>query len=437
MRIFSTQLGSFVTLSLYAYALSGSLAWGAVGIPLPESQLPVQVCMIQFFGPNGELEETCSATLISSHHLHSAGHCFYEKGFESGGAKTAHAVVCPNGERAKIELTRFGNRFSEIAARQKDEMRRFDSVLLRVDHAVSLPAMPVLLEKKAVLSLLQGGPECALFGYGGLAPSDPAYGKLKGTRVNPTAIEVKPSGMIHLHGIGGWNSGLVEGGDSGGSLACRASGKGTWVHLANISARNYDHGSYLAPLFLSPELFEGMPEKSSLDSSEGEKKARLIFIRREAESGISSVARILSRLDPDKLASLRAALEFSSARDGNALLKKIELVRSELISQSIGKKLRLLTFTLVQLDLSSFELDGAEMLGEFRAEKNPFSMGDQAVSQFELEKIEGGFATGKLQIFGNSDYFSYAGCKQNVICVPGTFRNVRVPLSGLDLSVLR
>lgn len=434
MRIFSTALGLFFTL------FSAPLAQAALGIPLPESEIPVQVCAIKFFQPSGELEEVCSATLLSPRRLHSAGHCFFQRSFGAGvSAPSRHEVICPNGQSAQISLVTNGAKFSELGSRQDPEMRRFDSAVIELDRDVQLPPARLVVRKEELARFLARRPVCVLVGYGGTGGGDPNYGTLRATLVQPEAIELRANGLLFVRGIGGWNSGLVEGGDSGGSLACRASKHAPWLHVANISARNYSHGSLLAPLFLSPELFAGIPGRGDLEAeARGEDSARLVLILREAKRELSSIERALARISSERLESLREDLEKASASaEGKILLKKISAAKREIVRASAGKDFRVLPFALVELDLSDFALGGPEMKGEFRAEKNPFSLGDQRSNLFTLGKVEGGHAVGKLRVFGHSDYFGYDGCRHNVICVPGEFRNVRVPLPALDPSSLR
>jgi hypothetical protein len=414
-------------------------AEAAVGFSLPPSSLPEQVCMIRFYDAHGDLAEICSATLMAPKFLHSAGHCFHGNGFDkSGKSSLRNEVSCPNGEKRSVARVKRAAAYSEEEARKDDEMRRFDSAIVELTSEIHLPTMPYISERKAVERLLASSPGCALLGYGGVEHTSREFGKLKGTLVDPKTLSIRESGLVYLMGIGGWNSGSVEGGDSGGSLACLAPGSFRWIHIANISAKDYNYGSLLAPLFLSPELLSGMDQTPALGAEAGLSKARLGFLHRESQAELMAIERLLERTAPERLRELRRSLDgLASERDGESLLSLLQSEKMRAINGAVGKTLRVLPFTRVELDHSSIALDEASQIRNFMPEKNPYSLADQSVNHFTMERIEGRFAVGKLRLFGSSDYFSYLGCKHNVICVPGIFDNVKVPLERLDPSLLR
>jgi len=395
--------------------------------------------MVKLYEPSGGILDICSATLLAPRQMHSAGHCFRGDRLDSEGRLIPKSeVVCPNGFRTKIQKVTLASNYNEKKARQDDIERRFDSALVHLESAVDLPGIKFLKEKDSVVSLMERAAECAVFGYGGNARSGPDSEKLKGTKVDPATIEILSSGLLYVKGIGGWNSGLVQEGDSGGSLSCRDS-NGVWNHLANISAMDFSYRSLLAPLFLSAELVAGLPQKETELARENEVAASLAFHRAEVTAQFRSIEAVLSRVDPSRAHFLREGISksLSTKKEAEEWMKRVKEERGAVLAKSLGKVMRVLPFTRVQLDLADFELESPEFLAEFRSEKNPFSIADQSVNHFLLEKIDGTEAVGRLQIFGSSEYFAYEGCRHNIVCTPGIFRNVRVPVDRLDLSPLR
>jgi hypothetical protein len=158
----------------------------------------------------------------------------------------------------------------------------------------------------------------------------------------------------------------------------------------------------------------------------------------EAESELRSIERILARIDQGALDRLNGGVAgFSTLVEGERLLGEIKKQKLLILRSSVGKAVRVLPFSRVRLDLASFSLASEGRKTDFTEEKNPFSIGDQLFNRFTFEKIEGDEALGTLQIIGDSEFFAFTGCRHNVICVPGTFRNVAVPLERLDPSTLR
>jgi len=435
LRNFFTVTGILVSLLSFELPLAGA----AVGFSLPPSSLPAQVCIIRFFDAQGDLAEICSGTLVAPRILHSAGHCFHGNGFDKEGLSSLrNEVTCPNSEKSAVAKVKRAAAYSEEEARKANDMRRFDSAIVELTSEVHLPTMPYLSERKAVERLLESSPGCALLGYGGVEHTSPDFGKLKGTLVDTKAISIKESGLVQVMGIGGWNSGSVEGGDSGGSLACLTPGSSRWIHIANISAKDYNYGSLFAPLFLNPDLLSGIDPTPALGAEAGLAKARLGFLYRECKVELLALVRLLERAAPDRLKELRSSLEkLASEKEGEALLSLLLGEKLRAVSGAVGKTLRVLPFTRIELDHASFALDEPSQLSNFQPAKNPYSLADQSVNHFSIEKIEGKFAFGKLRLYGGSDYFAYSGCKHNVVCVPGIFQNVKVPLERLDPSLLR
>jgi hypothetical protein len=406
-------------------------AQGAIGIPVEKRLLPVQTCLIRFVDGSDKTVETCSGTILSPLHLQTAAHCFER----SNGEIRPHHVLCPGGRENRATRVIFSRGFiSQEAMRDDDSLRRFDAALLVLERPESSPGMAVVRSLPALKTLLNETSACAVFGYGGVHPLDNAYGKLQGVQVDPRVIRAEPGQPLITANLGGWNSGLVEPGDSGGSLACQDRAK-RWHLIGVTAARTYSYSSLFAPIFENLEIFQGVRFANSQDELAHEQELLLSQSREQLRDMTEAYRKGMSGAgDAQADAWVSRISKLSSEGEAGRLRSEISSAKRKVLQMSSGATVRLRPYSLLELDFANPESLEAQERDKQHLTGNPVSTVDQVYNRFVIKGADEGQATGDLLLYGHSDYFL---CRENVLCGPGTYRNVKVPLSQLDFETLR
>lgn len=431
--LIATLTCSFFSLFFMVY-LTLQKAFAGVGIEIAANELPFQTCHIEFLSNQGLNDSTCSATLISPLFILSAGHCFEKVDIN----KTKHVVRCPNGQSSQISQIQFAAEFKTNEIMKADESaRRHDAALLHLEKPIDLPGMRIVTTKKGLVDLVEASAECGLFGYGGVDPLDKKYGQLRGVKVNPLDVSIGHAEPIYTHNIGGWNSGLVLPGDSGGTLACLDQNK-EWVLIGITSAMSYHYTSLFAPLFYNRDLLtsEFIPETETAQTNAQVLRLELLAARIEKE--ISSIEKALEGKVAEVAETFRRRLaEVKGFAEGKALLREIRATQIELLQQFVGVRAKFHPFSHVYLDFSepnNIQVDGPIGRDHLTEDKNPMSIVDSYFHLFTIAKIDQDVAIGDLIIFGSSEVFI---CRENVLCAPGNYKNVRVSLKQIDFATIR
>lgn len=426
--------------TVFAFNLIGSAARAAMGIPVDPAELPGQVCAIEFYDRINRLAQVCSATLISPETLLTAAHCLDKEPEDL----KRHIVKCPNGEVRIFTKHRFSNRYPGPAIMGTDRhQRRFDAATVTLEQPVAMPGMKVVSSLTEAGRLIAKSPYCAVFGYAGSNLEDPNSVRLAGAKVKPSSIRIESHKPIVIDVDNDWYSGLVEPGDSGGPLACLYDGdRGKspfWILIGNISGRDLQYRSFIAPFAVNEELLRGIPAKTSEEIQEGEIKFR-IEQRRKA---------LLDRMD-------RAQPLFAGGFNAEKLIRfKVEVYAAEseeslkeiglrfdsevesLLPEFIGYKLRIRPFGRVMLNFSSpdmIELQAPAGAAYYIPEKNPYSLADESINWLTITAVVDGFVYGDLAHFGYGGVFP---CRGSLICHAGTYRRIKVAIEDLRLETLR
>lgn len=409
-------------------------AAAAIGFGIPSNELPIQTCQIEFFDEQGDNSGTCSATLLSSRYLLTAGHCFENVDVK----RDPHEIRCPDGSRVKAIDVIYSDDFLPDEAMKTDEsLRRFDVALAEMSPEVEIPGMKWASTVEETRRLIAKSSECGVFGYGGVASSESAYGKLRGVFVYPPAVLVEPGRSIYTDNLGDWNSGLVFSGDSGGTLACRDQ-NGEWTLIGTTSGQSLEYTSLFATTYDNPGIFataSAIPTPEALARAEAlqlsQNKARIA-------QEIGSLKKVLKDDGADVAVYFEGQLGGTqSNKEVKRILADILQHQKEILGRAVGSRVRIRPYSRIDLDFSSLEniqLDSGGTLKHLSDSSNPVSIVDLEYNWFTIERVDGDSAVGELVNFGFTQTFS---CVENVLCAPGTYRNVRVRLDHLNFSTLQ
>lgn len=400
-----------------SFILSGP-ALAVLGPKFPQSQRPHSVCAIEFFAEGTDkVDEICSAVVVGKRQLLTAAHC------TPGLPERNHRIFCRDQKSAKIVNLKINSEIDLSRLRFGEEEHRLDTAFLEIDRDIDIPAVSYSQTLAETLEVIQRAQTCGVFGHGGFRQSLRMAGFSTNAIIRPEQIEFEGD-LIKIKGYGGYNSGLVEPGDSGGSLACQDE-LGTWTHLAQVSGRTMSAVSLFAPVYLFAKDLEesGFNDRVDNQSDFGDLlnrwraddqknemdkclKSHKAFVKEEFVS-TSSHKEDIKKCEVQKLSKLESLLE----------------VQEEVI-------LRIRPFSLIELDQKkeSLLITHQPSLERILEGKNPFSTVDHEYMQFKVREIDQNYAYGDVNIFGYSESF---GCFENILCDGGLYKNIKVKLEDL------
>jgi len=424
---------------VFTIGLFGSTAHSAMGIPVDPAELPGQVCAIEFYDQNSRLTQVCSATLITPETLLTAAHCLDKEPVDL----KRHIVKCPNGEVRVFTKHRFSKRYPGLAMMGTDRsQRRFDAAVVTLERPVALPGMTLVTSLTEAERLIAKVPYCAIFGYGGSNLDDPNSIRLTGAKVNPSSIRIESHKPIVIDAENTWYSGLVEPGDSGGPLACLLDkGRGkppVWILVGNISGRDLQYHSFIAPFAVNEELLKGVPAQTNKEAQEGEIKFRTQQLRQALINRMERAEPLFTGRNAEKL--VRFKVEVYGAENEETLReieRRFDFEVRALLPEFIGYRLRIRSFARVTLNFSSpemIELQYPAAAAYYIPDKNPFSIADEPINWLTITAVEDGFVYGDLAHFGYGGVFP---CRGSLVCHAGTFRRIKVAIEDLRLETLR
>jgi hypothetical protein len=392
--------------------------YAALGPEFKFHQRPHSVCAIEFFVSDKKetLTEVCSAVVIGPKLMLTAAHCTPNL------PDRPHKIICRNGVQTQVEKAIKNKKVQLERLRFGDREHKNDTGLLELTQKITTPNMQVRASRIELETLLNETNKCGLFGFGGFHHQDRKKGHSTSAQVDPDQIEFDGD-LIRINGFKNRASGLVEPGDSGGSLACLNPKDQHWVHIAQISGRTMQGVSLLAPVYLfKDELLDrnafDYPIQGSELKDQWQKNDELLAIQH-----------------------CQKVLERSGARDieiqnyGDCQRKQSEYIKDQFFS---GReiKVRLKNYSLVELDQRKemINLNGQRDPERLFQKENPFTTVDHDFNQFTVTNITGDSVTGDLKIFGYSENF---GCSENILCDGGDYKNIKISIDALSLPLLK
>lgn len=408
-----TQTIAITLLSFFALTQT---THAVLGPEFLSSERPHSICAIEFYSEDGgeRLDEVCSAVMVSEKHLLTAAHCI------PGLPERPHKVICRGNTYAQIKkVTPNANVDQELMIFDESE-RRYDNAYLELENAIKVPTLQFIATAKGLKDLLARTSLCGIFGHGGFRHEIRTQGLSTNAILKPSDITFDGD-LIRIDGFKGRASGLVEPGDSGGSLACLDPDSKQWLHIAQVSGRTMNAISLLAPVYTIGEQLkrEGI---SSLTPLHEELKQK--WEKEDSIAEAKKCEQLLARFKgAQPVAEMRGLIECQK--------DKIETLKERLKTQE-SVTVKLAPYTLITLDQrpEMIDLDGGRDDTRILTNPNPFSTVEGIYNRFMIKKIEGDVAFGDFIRFGYSDYFS---CHQNILCDGGTFKNIRASIHDIIL----
>lgn len=406
-----------LSLSL-ALILMSFQATAVLGPRFAEHERPHSVCAIEFFTPHNlkVVDEICSVVVVDSNWGLTAGHCVTKL------PDRPHRVLCRDQITTTIDhvisnplLKLEQLRFVELAHQN-------DSALVRFSRPVSTPALTFVKTLNERQDLIARASVCGIFGHGGFREELRRAGYSTQAKILPSQLEIEEN-LIRIKGIGGINSGLVEPGDSGGSLACKNEFD-QWVHLAQVSGRKHNYVSFFAPTdVLAPFIqSEFSPSAQAIDQEQAQ-RWQTEDLKRDLKACERNYKRVMGE-DFMPTVPLSHALN-----ECETLMLEEALMRFDQGEQIVAK---LKPYTLVTLkqEASAIRSKNPFHNKRYLEGSNPFSITDHHYTQLTLTHIDrqNGIAQGVFRSFGGPEFFA---CLENVICDSAEFDEVQVKLQDL------
>lgn len=404
-------------------ALSPFISAHAVfGPTLLDSERPHSVCAIEYFAEHSPtvMDEVCSVVIIGPNHGLTAGHCL------PGLPERPHRVLCRDQQETQITHV-LANRDLELERlRYGDEYHRFDSALVEFSSPLEVQPLTYSQSREQTLEAIENAEYCAIMGHGGFRESLRRAGLSTNARLTPDQL-VFDGDLIRVHGYGGLNSGLVEPGDSGGSLAC-VDHHGEWTHLAQVSGRTMSAVSLFAPTDLLTETIEDAQISLATEALPGTQE-------RLAQQRLADLERQLTECEKHWLSFMKVPFERGSSLDEDlqrCLQQPVQELRRR-VSEGQQVQVKVKTFSLIHIEqkIESLQLTGNRPLERYLNHPNPFSTVDHFYNRFLIRRIEGDRAIGDLTLYGYAESFS---CMENILCDGGLLKNVEVALEDLLIT---
>jgi hypothetical protein len=392
-------------------------AMAVLGPKFNEHERPHSICAIEFYSERNPslVDEICSVVIVDQNWGLTAGHCVDKL------PERDHRVLCRDQVTTTIDQVLINPLLKLEELRFEELAHQNDSALVRFSHPVTTPPLPFVKSRQERLELVEEASVCGIFGHGGFRETLRHAGYSTQARINPSQLEFEEN-LIRIRGIGGINSGLVEPGDSGGSLACKNKNE-EWVHLAQVSGRNFKYFSFFAPTdVIAPYIDDIVFDPATQDTATRER-----WLDEDLRRDLQFCERNYKRLmDEEFIATLpldQAKMECEHEMLQDAIARYDS-------GESVVAKLK--PFTLVQLTQNEQSIRSQNTLHiqRYLTGPNPFSITDHAYTQLTITSIdlENQTARGVLRAFGGPDYFA---CLENVICDSGEFDGVVIALEDL------
>lgn len=390
----------------------------ALGPEFEFHQRPHSICAIEFFATQKKetLTEVCSAVVIGPKLMLTAAHCTPKL------PQRPHKIICRNDVQTQIKKTLNNKDVQLERLRFGDQEHKNDTALLELTHEITTPNMHILETRAEIEKLLSKTGQCGLFGFGGFHHQDRQKGHSTSARIKPSQIEFDGD-LIRIDGLKERAAGLVEPGDSGGSLACLDPQTQRWIHVAQISGRTMQGVSLLAPVYLFQDQLK---EYGAFQLADQGSDLRTQWKESDELLATQHCQKVLER-------SSGEVYEASSHQDCQK--QKNDYIKKHFYS---GRevKVRLKKYSLIELDQrpEMIQLSGNRASERLLQVNNPFSSVDHTFNQFIVTGIDGETVTGNFKIFGYSENFS---CVENILCDGGDYLNVQVALDALTLPLLK
>lgn len=397
-------------------------AFSVFGPEFDHSARPHSICAIEFFSEHNPnlVDEICSVVMVSPRIGFTAGHCTPNL------PERNHRILCRDGLEAQIISASNNTQLDLARLRFNDEEHALDTAYVVLDRELEVPNIDYAKGREEMLTIIDQAEICGVFGHGGLRENLRSQGLSTNAQIRPKDI-LFDGDLVQIEGYGGMNSGLVEPGDSGGSLACKTQ-NGKWFHLAQVSGRTMNAQSLFAPIDL---LVQDMPgeiletvipnpqDKVAQRWREGDLGAELeqCMVDHQRLTQQAFVPSSSLSLYENKERCLQARLDYAKEQIQNG--------------RSFTSRIRPYTQVVLDQTDESIMLRFNRPNTRYLTEENPFSTVDHFVNAFEAQKLDGDYAIGKMIMYGHAESFA---CRFNIICEAGTYENVRLKLSDLTLN---
>jgi len=333
-----------------------------------------------------------------------------------------HRILCRDQVTTTIEEVFINPLLKLEELRFVELAHQNDSALVRFSSPVTIPALPFVKTLQERQELIDQARVCGIFGHGGFREQLRNAGLSTQARINPSQIEFEEN-LIRIKGIGGINSGLVEPGDSGGSLACQKP-DGQWVHMAQVSGRKHNYVSFFAPTdVLNPFIPTEIEFDSTLTDIHQQERWIEEDLRRDLQVCERNHIRVMGE-------AFRATQPLRLAKsECEEIMLEDALMRFDQGSEVTA---RLKPFALVTLTQTEQAVRSRNPFHNKRylEGSNPFSITDHQFTQIVIQSVDraSGTVRGAFRSFGGPEYFA---CLENVICDTAEFDDVTVDLKDL------
>lgn len=395
----------------------------ALGPSISKYDRPHSVCSLEFYRDESfeTLTEVCSAVKVADKTFLTAGHCTPNL------FKTPSRIFCRGDQETQVRNYEISNQLTLSELRTNRLMHRHDIALIQTENDVKVPPFGILSSKQQTLNILETTRRCAIIGHGGYRHALREAGISTAIGIDPSQIQFMDD-LIIINGFVNRASGLVEHGDSGGSLACEDK-NGKWFHLAQVSGRDYNGDSFFAPVYLfSDQLQDHHIFSLSRQATPYHEIKTEWWLQDLSEEIFDCRQRFefFTRFDSDFFDQRPLGVDLLEDCQ-HSLLEELKI---RIKQENQETSLRIAPYSLIELELkeSSIELIMNRSPERILSLQNPFTTADHEYTRFIAKEIDGDYIIGDLTIFGVSEYFP---CRENILCTGGTFKNVRASLSSI------
>ncbi len=419
--------------------LNSQHVFAALGKTLASYELYSGHCILEFFNKHGVVEEHCSGTVVSAHQILTAAHCM--KSYQDD---HDYVRISCNGKEVELIESPFVHPEFNFSLIKNDDHRFFDLAVLEISDTLDFYFPNRVVSEDEFKHLLENTDWCAVTGFGGIFSGQDGYAQPRGVFIDPKSIQFSGH-ELRVNSVFPVVTGLVEPGDSGGSLLCELDQ--VVYQVGVVSGRNYSYESIFAPVYGQHLNFH------PLISSEPQMSARIRAWRIKQErfadqvktcfqknkvrfeinnqDNFFNVDFVLNKILDEKLSSEIISLNLQVDDQLKALEQVCYDERKGQILKNLDKPYKVLPYTEIEVSLNLTDFQGLFNKNEVNRLLelgNPFSTADHIFNQFIILKIEGNVVSGNLKLFGFSENW---GCAGRVLCSNGNYYHVQVPIDRL------